>query len=91
MGWWSRRGGALAAGAVWAGLVLGIAIHGFFYPRAHTVFDIYAPASRQWWAGENLYLPGADYYRYSPLFAIAITPFTPPAWGPGPARSCRPA
>jgi hypothetical protein len=63
--------------------VLGFAIHGFLHPQAHTVFGIYAPAAQQWWAGQNIYLRSVDYYRYSPLFAIAITPFAllPTAWG----------
>jgi hypothetical protein len=74
---------------IWGGLVLGFAIHGYVYPWSHTVYDIYAPAARHWWAGEELYAPmvkewwdapgvpasTTDYYRYCPLFAVAVTPF----------------
>jgi hypothetical protein len=55
---------------------LGIAVHSFCFPYGHTVYDIYAPAARRWWAGEDLYTPSSEYYRYSPLFAIAVTPFS---------------
>jgi hypothetical protein len=83
MGWWSRSGWTLAACGVWSGLVLGFAIHGFFHPHAHTVYNIYASAARQWWARENIYARSMEYYRYSPLFAITITPFArlPDPWG----------
>jgi hypothetical protein len=74
---------------VWTGLLTGFAIHGYVFPWAHTVYDIYAPAARHWWAGEDLYAPivkewwdapgvpasTTDYYRYCPLFAVGITPF----------------
>jgi hypothetical protein len=74
---------------VWGGLLTGFAVHGFLYPWAHTVYDIYGAAARHWWAGEDLYAPvvkvwweapdvqarTTDYYRYCPLFAVAVTPF----------------
>ena len=72
---------------VWGGLLIGVAAHGFWYPQSHTVYNIYGPAARHWWAGDDLYAPvvkgwweaghwvtTTDYYRYSPLFAVAITP-----------------
>jgi hypothetical protein len=64
-------------------LLSGVAIHAYFYPRSHTVYDIYAPAARSWWTGEDMYVRRLDYYRYSPLFAIALTPFAvlPDCWG----------
>jgi hypothetical protein len=72
VGWsWPR-----AAWGLWVGLLLGIAVHSFCFPRGHTVYDIYAPAAHRWWAGEDLYAPTSEYYRYSPLFAIAVTPFS---------------
>jgi hypothetical protein len=80
----------------WAVLAAGLAVHGYWYPRTHTVFDIYAPASRMWWSGQDLYAPvvrawledgrpasTVEHYRYCPLFAVAVTPFAvlPEAWG----------
>jgi hypothetical protein len=60
---------------VWGSLVIGIAVHAFFHPATHTVYDIYAPAARSWWAGRDLYVRTSDYFRYSPLVAVAFTPF----------------
>jgi hypothetical protein len=60
---------------VWSALVTGIAVHAFFHPATHTVYDIYGPAARSWWAGRDLYVRTTDYFRYSPLVAVAFTPF----------------
>jgi hypothetical protein len=71
-----------AAVLIWGFLVVGVAAYGYLYPHVHTVYDVYASASRNWWAGTNPYLYRPE-YRYSPLFAIAVTPFTlfPDRWG----------
>jgi hypothetical protein len=68
---------------VWAAVLLGVAVHGYFHPLTHTVYDIYGPAARKWWAGADLYVLDKDHYRYSPLFAISLTPFAvlPDCWG----------
>jgi hypothetical protein len=68
---------------VWGVLLTGVAIHAYLYPWSHTVYDIYAPAARNWWAGEDMYVRRLDYFRYSPLFAVALTPFAvlPDSWG----------
>lgn len=74
---------------VLGGLLAGIAVHAYLYPWSHTVYNIYGPAARHWWAGEDMYAPvvkewwegpdtrvtTTDYYRYSPVFAVAVTPF----------------
>jgi hypothetical protein len=71
------------AGFVWGVLLLGVAVNAYTHPRGHTVYDIYAPAARHWWAGQDLYARGEEYYRYSPLFALGLTPlaFLPDPWG----------
>jgi hypothetical protein len=68
---------------VWCGLVSGIAVHAFFHPATHTVYDIYGPAARSWWAGRDIYVRTSDYFRYSPLVAVSFTPFAvlPDEWG----------
>jgi hypothetical protein len=73
----------LLACLVWAGLAVGFAVVAFFHPYSHTVYPIYAPASRRWWLGADIYVPLVDYYRYSPLFAILLTPLAclPDCWG----------
>jgi hypothetical protein len=64
---------------VWAAGVLGLAIYGFLSPWSHSVYMIYVTASRDWWLRTAIYaVPPhnvvGEPYRYSPLFAIAISP-----------------
>ncbi|HWB10970.1 MAG TPA: glycosyltransferase family 87 protein [Pirellulales bacterium] len=63
-----------AARNVWLGAILGLAIHAFCLPFSHSVYDIYVGAARRWLAGEPIYVLARDYYRYSPLFAVALGP-----------------
>ena len=72
-----------AAVSLWGAAVVAIAAHAYLYPHAHSVFPIYATAARDWWAGRALYGDPASDYRYSPLFAVAVTPFAllPDRWG----------
>lgn len=82
MRWW--WGWPAAAALVWVAVGLTLAVHGFFHPRLHTLLDIYAQASHDWWAGRDLYRPTPrEYYRYCPLFAVGVTPYAllPEAWG----------
>src|SRR5437763_9457586 len=67
----------------WLGLAAAFAVLAFFHPNSHTVYPIYAPAPRRWWLGLDIYVRLIDYYRYSPLFAILLTPFAvlPDCWG----------
>src|SRR5438309_4711086 len=68
---------------VWGTILLGVAVHGYLHPQAHTVFDVYRDAARRWWTGQDMYEPGREIYRYSPFFAVAVWPFAmlPDAWG----------
>jgi hypothetical protein len=68
---------------VWSLLVAGVAIDGYLHPWRHTVYGIYAAAAKDWWAGRDMYFQTGEPYRYSPLFAIALTPFAclPDCWG----------
>ena len=49
-----------AARHCWLLLIVGLAIFAFFRPASHSVYDIY--------------LRTREYYRYSPLFAVLLTP-----------------
>ena len=74
---------ALAALA-WGLTALAVVVYSVWKPHHHTLFDLYADASRSWWAGRDLYADGtASEFRYSPLFAVAFTPFAlvEPPWG----------
>jgi hypothetical protein len=68
---------------VWGTILLGVAVHGYLHPQAHTVFDVYRDAARRWWSGRDMYEPGREIYRYSPFFAVAVSPFAmlSDAWG----------
>jgi hypothetical protein len=72
-----------AAWLTWGALLAAFAVHGYEHPWSHTVYNVYSRASRLWWAGENIYAPSFEYYRYSPLFAVAINPLAmlPDCWG----------
>jgi len=83
-----KRNWITVALSIWGGLMAGVAIYGALHPDSHTVYNIYAPSSRNLWAGRDLYAPiikhwqeagvpaaTTDYFRYSPLFAIFLTPF----------------
>lgn len=59
---------------VWVLLIVGLAVHAWCLPYAHSVFDIYLGAARRWIAGDDLYIRTRDYYRYSPLFAVSLSP-----------------
>jgi hypothetical protein len=70
-----RRWDWLATAAiVWAATILGVCIHAYFRPAGHTMFDIYAGAAGDWWAGEDMYVQHREWFRYSPLFAFAFSP-----------------
>lgn len=59
---------------LWILLVVGLAIFAFFRPYSHSVYDIYLGAARRWLTGDDIYLRTREYYRYSPLFAVLLTP-----------------
>jgi hypothetical protein len=69
--------------ASWTTVAIVLGIHAHYYPLPHTVYNIYSEAAHRWWSGHDLYVRGVDFYRYSPLFAIAVTPFAslPDQWG----------
>jgi hypothetical protein len=68
---------------LWFLLVAGLAVDGYLHSWRHTVYNIYAVAARHWWAGRDMYVCDGEPYRYSPLFAILLTPFAclPDGWG----------
>ncbi|MBI2805341.1 MAG: DUF2029 domain-containing protein [Planctomycetes bacterium] len=70
------------ANLVWFLTTLGIGVHAFFFTQAHNLYLIYDPAIRLWWTGEDIYVLQADYFRYSPLFAVFLAPLVilPDSW-----------
>jgi hypothetical protein len=62
---------------LWLALGLAVSVRTLVNPGKHTVFPIFAGSANHWWANQPLYqsYPGLDTFRYSPFFALAITPF----------------
>ena len=72
------RVGRLALCA-WALLIAGIAAQVAIRPHKHTVYPVFATASRHWLGGESLYTvdtrhPPDNVYRYSPTVAALMVP-----------------
>jgi len=65
------------AGGLWVALAVIMATRTLLSPRSHTVFPIFAASSQHWWTDQPLYAyyPSLDLFRYSPTFAVIMTPF----------------
>jgi hypothetical protein len=66
--------------ALIAWLILGtaVSIRTLVRPSHHTVFPIFAASAEHWWSDCSLYelYPGLDRFRYPPVFALFVTPFS---------------
>ncbi len=66
--------------ALVAWLILGaaVSIRTLVRPSSHTVFPIFAASAAHWWGNCSLYelYPGLDRFRYPPVFALFVTPFS---------------
>ena len=62
---------------VWIGFTVAAGIKVLVQPTAHTVYPVFAEGARNWWQDRCLYEPSPDrdLYRYSPTFAVLMTPF----------------
>src|SRR5579875_1198668 len=63
---------------VWLILGAAVSIRTLVRPSSHTVFPIFAASAEHWWGNCSLYelYPGLDRFRYPPIFAVFITPFS---------------
>src|SRR5579875_3644140 len=63
---------------MWLILGLAVSIRTWVHPRHHTVFPIFAASAEHWWSNCPLYelYPGLDRFRYPPVFALFVTPFS---------------
>jgi hypothetical protein len=64
---------------VWAAVVLAVCTRAFLAPHTKSIYPILSLAARNWLAGEDLYgqlAPGLDRFRYSPLVAALLVPFS---------------
>jgi hypothetical protein len=60
---------------MWLGILLIISGRAVLSQRAHGVYPIFAEAGRHWVEGTELYRPGVEPYRYSPLVTLLFAPF----------------
>lgn len=68
---------ARAAAVLWGLLLALYGVKVWRQPFEHTVYPIFTAAADHWWQRVSLYslYDGLDLYRYSPAFAVAMTPF----------------
>ena len=71
-----RQSARRTAVAVWAALLLVLCIRGLHNPRRNSVYPIFAGAARNFAAGADLYRAADGPYRYSPLVATLLVPFS---------------
>jgi Glycosyltransferase family 87 len=62
--------------AVWMTVLLAICIRGLLNARTNSVYPIFARAARDFLAGADLYRVSDAPYRYSPLVAALLVPFS---------------
>jgi hypothetical protein len=77
----AERRWARAAAAVWAAVLVAVCARGAWQPGKHSLYATYAAAGRHWLAAEGLYAwdgadPNVDSFRYSPLVAALLAPFS---------------
>jgi alpha-1,2-mannosyltransferase len=78
--WWRGRTRLeLAAITIWCAVLLVVSVRVFLGPTKRTVYPIFSGSAQLWWNGEDLYEPDRpksvqEGYRYSPTFAILMTP-----------------
>ena len=66
--------------ALWAVLAVSVCIKTAMPGGEHSVYPVFAAGARHWWADKPLYVSyhqteNIDGFRYSPAFAVALTPF----------------
>jgi hypothetical protein len=61
---------------IWSGTLLVICCCAYLSARSHSVYPIFSGAARNWRAGLDLYQSTEEPYRYSPLVAILLVPFS---------------
>jgi hypothetical protein len=61
---------------VWTTIVLLVCVRGLLHARSNTVYPIFADAARDFVAGADLYRGRHSPYRYSPLVAALLIPFS---------------
>jgi len=63
---------------LWLILAAAVGVRTLVRPSRHTVFPIFAASADHWWGDHALYqeYPPLDHFRYPPVFALFVTPFS---------------
>ncbi len=63
---------------IWIVLAVAVCVKSIVQPFDHSVYPVFAEGARHWWADMPLYIAyhGTDLFRYSPAFALFMTPFS---------------
>lgn len=66
---------------LWIALAVTVAVNLACFSSDYSVYGVFAGGARHWWHNQSLYASytiseGLDGFRYSPAFAVALTPFT---------------
>jgi Glycosyltransferase family 87 len=64
---------------VWATVLIAVCTRAFLTPHTKSIYPILSLAARNWLVGADLYgqlAPGLDRFRYSPLVAALLVPFS---------------
>lgn len=72
----ARPGWSRLVFAVWAIVLLVICLRAALASGAHSVFPIYVAAAEHWRLGDPLYTSAGEPYRYSPLIAALLVPWS---------------
>ena len=72
------HGWLTAALWAWGVLAVAVSVKVLVQPEQHTVYPVFAQGARHWWRDRPLYADygdlDLDLFRYSPTFAVAMTP-----------------
>jgi Glycosyltransferase family 87 len=73
-----RDNGLRLALGLWVLLAAAISVRTVVRPTSHTVFPIFVASAEHWWGNQSLYdlYPPLDNFRYPPIFALFMTPFS---------------
>jgi alpha-1,2-mannosyltransferase len=76
----SRNRWERAALIAWTVILLFVSVRVLLFPTSKTVYPIFSTTAHLWWCGAELYEPYRALsepggYRYSPAFAVLVSPF----------------
>lgn len=62
-----------AATVAWILVGIAASVHVIVSPERHSLWPVFRAGAQSWWNGRNIYV-GAQYFTYSPAFAVLLAP-----------------